>query len=524
MHGRACLSGRDKQQVTFLITAVLCLQTQVVSMWLRVFLLVCLAFGKEILVGESLIFPDDPYEQPVVSRYLFSPYTNDSSVWPLLDGIKKIWQVQSLPEYHSQSSDTFWFLAELANSSLRMCSMSFHPNSSVQIFRTISVESNTSSLVAFTHRPEKRFNSSVALISPSSIQLLRCDWLDATHCSLVHQLDLPSDLTSKTHRIFSSLFIEEKDEDGWLYIGTDSGLHGVDLHRMLIVPFLNGLNVSISSLALSKKYQRIFVGTETKLWIESFDSNVSQWRFEHITALIDSPISSLVYNDFSDQLWIGQSTGITVYSSILFKDGSVHWSFSRLGGFRSSPGSTLGGLPLLNITSLGFVSGENSIWLGSRFGVMRFSANRSELDRWRLFNSGRYFPSRESLVDVTSLAVLPRENDLPLNIGTRLVCRSERGLTLIDFQEWTLERKAAHFQSLLSSRHDRYGFISDCQMSEWGNVRTCVKGPDDNDGLWTSMYLASQVFRYHITGDQQVKDEAWRHFQSLILLNQVSGQ
>ena len=131
---------------------------------------------------------------------------------------------------------------------------------------------------------------------------------------------------------------------------------------------------------------------------------------------------------------------------------------------------------------------------------------------------------RESLVDVTSLAVLPRKNALSPSIGSRLVCRSERGLTLIDFQEWTLERKAEHFQSLLSPRHVRDGFVSDCQMSEWGNLQSCVKGPNDNDGLWTSMYLASQVFRFAVTKDQQVKDEAWKHFQALILLNQVSGQ
>lgn len=60
-------------------------------------------------------------------------------------------------------------------------------------------------------------------------------------------------------------------------------------------------------------------------------------------------------------------------------------------------------------------------------------------------------------------------------------------------------------------------------MSSWGDSRTCVKGPDDNDGLWTSMYLRSQIFRSRVTKDVTVKASAWTHFEALELLNKVTG-
>jgi hypothetical protein len=47
--------------------------------------------------------------------------------------------------------------------------------------------------------------------------------------------------------------------------------------------------------------------------------------------------------------------------------------------------------------------------------------------------------------------------------------------------------------------------------------------PCDNDGLWTSMYLASQIFRYAVTQDSEVKAQAWRHFEATELLNLVTG-
>jgi hypothetical protein len=96
--------------------------------------------------------------------------------------------------------------------------------------------------------------------------------------------------------------------------------------------FINGINVSVSSLVWSAKRLTLFAGTETKLGICSYDSKNEGWRFEYVTSLIDTPITSLVYNDGQNKLWIGQSSGITLLSPIVMSTGRLHWYFSRLAG------------------------------------------------------------------------------------------------------------------------------------------------------------------------------------------------
>ncbi|CAF1472555.1 unnamed protein product [Rotaria sordida] len=208
--------------------------------------------------------------------------------------------------------------------------------------------------------------------------------------------------------------------------------------------------------------------------------------------------------------------------------GRVHWYFSRLAGQISNPGSYIGRLPFANITILSVsysTLSDSRVWLGSTRGVMRFDSKDSDINAWRVFNSARYMPNRDSLVHVSSLAVLSRTNNAPTALGSAAVAVTTKGLAVLRFEMWTLVQKAEHFQHFFDQpgRHDKYNLISNCTMSLWGDSRTCVKGPDDNDGLWTSMYLSSQIFRYVVAQDLAIKASAWTHFQSLELLNQVSG-
>lgn len=65
--------------------------------------------------------------------------------------------------------------------------------------------------------------------------------------------------------------------------------------------------------------------------------------------------------------------------------------------------------------------------------------------------------------------------------------------------QWTLRRKAAVYQAIANERHNRYGLVADVSLRNYGNVSNYVKTDDDNDGLWTSIYVASQAFRYGVT-------------------------
>jgi hypothetical protein len=474
--------------------------------------------------------PDIEYEQVIADRYLFSSFPNESSWWSVLNNVRSAWQVSSLPSYHSQSSEGVWLLIESEKPTelYQMCYMSLFDNGNLTILSKINVSSTGSFLISSDNKTSGEDYTS-ALISPTNIQLILCNQSDATSCFVKQVIPFPSFMIENTTKISSALFIEDFGSNRWLYIGSDSGLHALNLNTFEILCFVNGINVGVSSLAWSAKHQTIFIGTDIKLWIETYVNGTTKWRFEHVTALIDAPISSLTYNEIQDKLWIGQNTGITLLSPVITSTGRLHWYFSRLAGQISNPGSDIGHLTFSNITTLSITNSNPSdgrVWLGSIYGLTRFDPNSNEKDAWRVFNSPRYMPNRLSQVDVSSLAVLSPIKNTSKDLGCAVVAITNRGLSVLRFQMWTLAQKAQHFQNFIdqSDRHVRYGFVSGCGMSKWGDPTTCVKGPDDNDGLWTSMYLSSQVFRYAVTNDTNVRQNAWKHFQALYLLNQVSGK
>ena len=478
--------------------------------------------------------PDNEYEQVIADRYLFAPFANESTAWTVLNDVSYIWQVASLPQYHSQAAEGVWVLSQSttnlpethhsASDRHHMSWMSLSSNGSLVLLSEINVTSNTSFL-AVSHNISGPIIYTAALISTANVQLIVCDLVIATSCKVVKTIPFPPFL-SNTTRVTSGLLIEDLGVAGWLYIGADSGLHGLDLSTLMIHPFLNEINVYVSSLAWSYKRQTIFIGTETKLWIHTYDIDSEGWRFEHITGLIDAPITSLVYNEVQDKLWIGQSTGITLLSPIVMSTGRLHWYFSRLAGQISNPGSDIGHLPFANITALSVSqSFDSRVWLGAIRGVMRFNPNDTEENAWRVYNSARYMPNRDALVNVASLAVLSRASNASVELGSAAVAVTSRGLAVLRFEMWTLAKKAEHFQGFFNQpeRHEKYGLVATCHMSSWGDSRTCIKGPADSDALWTSMYVSSQIFRYKVTQDAAVKVTAWKSFEALDLLNQVTG-
>ena len=45
---------------------------------------------------------------------------------------------------------------------------------------------------------------------------------------------------------------------------------------------------------------------------------------------------------------------------------------------------------------------------------------------------------------------------------------------------------------------------------------------DDNDGQWSGMYLAAMCFKYAVTKDKSVLEDAWETMNSLLLLETVT--
>jgi hypothetical protein len=67
----------------------------------------------------------------------------------------------------------------------------------------------------------------------------------------------------------------------------------------------------------------------------------------------------------------------------------------------------------------------------------------------------------------------------------------------------TLKDKALYFEQQVRSRHIRNGFNASISGMTNGDLSTGYLVDSDNDGLWTSMYFGSQIFRYAVTGEKE---------------------
>jgi len=99
---------------------------------------------------------------------------------------------------------------------------------------------------------------------------------------------------------------------------------------------------------------------------------------------------------------------------------------------------------------------------------------------------------------------------------------SQKGLGIIHFQQMTLAEKAGHFDRLIRKRHIRYGFNSAFVMSEPGDLSTGALIDQDNDGLWTAMYLAGELFRYGVTKSPDALQNCYESFEAIERLTTIT--
>jgi hypothetical protein len=325
-----------------------------------------------------------------------------------------------------------------------------------------------------------------ALLSPTAVQLLACVQVDL--CAVKQQVAIPAGVQAP---IRAAMFVPTAGAAGAIYIAADSGLHTIDLATLSFTSNLHSIAEPLSSLAYSAAHDVVFIGGATRLYIQSQPSKSNRWRFEEVTALIDSAITALTFDPVQARLWIGYAGGVSTMSPVVLVDGQTHWALTRLAGQVSDPGSDVGGLPFAQISALGVASGSASdpssdgrVWLGSARGLMRFDAAADvPANRWRVFNSARYMPQRDAVVSVSSLALLPRPAGAAALQGNTAVAITLKGIAVLRFEMWTLDQKAAFFQSYFDQpgRHSRYGLVGSCTTSVFGDTSQCVQQPRYDD-------------------------------------------
>jgi len=137
-------------------------------------------------------------------------------------------------------------------------------------------------------------------------------------------------------------------------------------------------------------------------------------------------------------------------------------------------------LPCTEITTVSDVDGN--LWFGSTQGAFKLRKD----GKYDYYASERWIPS-EKVIDITKG---PENSVLVL---------TDKGIGQIFTQRMTLAEKADFFEKQVRERHLRHGFNANISGMVNGDITTGRLENSDNDGLWTSMYLAAETFRYAVT-------------------------
>jgi hypothetical protein len=166
-------------------------------------------------------------------------------------------------------------------------------------------------------------------------------------------------------------------------------------------------------------------------------------------------------------------------------------------------GSDLKKLPCVDIQAIRAIG--DVVWFGTPEGA------------FSLHPDGRidYYASRRWLVDDVVVDIAPGPENSVLVL-------TAKGLNIIRFKQMTLADKAEHFDKIMRQRHIRYGFNSALVMSEPGDLSTGTLIDTDNDGLWTAMYLASELFRYAVTKSDAALRNCYESFEAMERLSEIT--
>jgi hypothetical protein len=184
----------------------------------------------------------------------------------------------------------------------------------------------------------------------------------------------------------------------------------------------------------------------------------------------------------------------------------THDGYLMLDGVSGLPiGAPFSRLPSPDITVIRRIHGRT--WFGSTHGAFVLRDD----SRFDYFASRRWLPS-DNVVDI---AAGPDNTVLIL---------TDRGLGELHFDPMTLYDKAMFFEQQVRDRHIRLGFNSTLERMKNGDLATGSVEDSDNDGLWTSMYLGAEAFRYAATHSLEALRNCHESLDAVERLYSVNSQ
>ncbi len=289
------------------------------------------------------------------------------------------------------------------------------------------------------------------------------------------KIELPD--VAQNDTILSLLWEDEKT----LKVGTTKGLLTYN-GSWTSVQFTNG-----------KRINSILKDAKGDLWLATTDGLLRRMNDKWVNLDDDMMAYGLKRNYFT--LESGNTKADVLFGGLfavgcIAEDGN-HWLL------RGADGLPYGPIKTIRNT-------KESMWFGTDKGAIKKDKT------WHYYNGKRWL-SDNKVNDI-----------LPIDERTVWIA-TPKGISQIQQVEMKLTQKAAAFEERIRLRHDRYGFVSGSRLLTPGDLSTSQTGTDDNDGLWTSIYLAAECYRYAVTKDPEAKKNAVKAFEAMERLETVTG-
>lgn len=164
-------------------------------------------------------------------------------------------------------------------------------------------------------------------------------------------------------------------------------------------------------------------------------------------------------------------------------------------------------LPCTEISAINEIAG--SMWFGSTLGTFMLR----EDGKYNYYNGERWLPG-DSVIDISK------------GPDNSVLVLTNKGLGQLCFKKMTLEDKAMYYEKQVRQRHIRNGFNASLEGIVEGNLSMGYLRDSDNDGLWTSMYLGGEIFRYAVTKSEEALQnvrESLDAMERLYTINPIPG-
>jgi hypothetical protein len=196
--------------------------------------------------------------------------------------------------------------------------------------------------------------------------------------------------------------------------------------------------------------------------------------------------------DFDDEgnLWIGGLGGISIRNEA-----------AKIGEKRPKDG-----IPNANVNSVAKAP-DGRMWVGTEYGIARFVPG---VEDYSVRLGKRWLVSDEV-------------RDIAFDQQGNAWIATANGVSAIKIKQMTLADKADYFYDKLIQRHVREPWIiARSKLTVPGDTTSIQPDDDDNDGEFTSNYLAMESFRYATTKNPEAKERAKKAFDFLHFLREVT--